>query len=465
MRTDRIIISSVSLFLGCILLSCGERNANLVGDAHSAYSEPMEEFEDDLEGLALSGRKNGEKKKSENQASKKKKNSGALSSKAGQKKKKAMEEKRADGMKTGHAVGAVVAKSQFVEGDSWNRRCAEAAAAFNPPHVTPLAAAVTAITVKHPLICHLDVRGTQLVVQSLHVPGLSEGDVVKLRGEMGYTNDVATLQPQAGSSKYKDENRYTVEVNASLIQSKVDKSVVGQQLAAGSTKTTPMAHHGVVGVFGEMTFRPEAGEFFHFLASSRVVGNPNPTGVAKRKNENARAPAPSDDPFLYVEQGSNRTKLDVLILKMGWENFFSSREIRSLPDEIKEVSVRRGNRYVVVSLSLGAVNAGEVIDVEGKLRVISRRKDGPQLATGEIVLSSSPQSVYGDSITIKFGENLAPNSSGTIQRSGAIRVTKDYPQAWINFVANTMSDLNSDGYYDVIRAGSGVKVTRYTPKQ
>ncbi|MEY4066487.1 MAG: hypothetical protein RIR26_2695, partial [Pseudomonadota bacterium] len=52
-----------------------------------------------------------------------------------------------------------------------------------------------------------------------------------------------------------------------------------------------------------------------------------------------------------------------------------------------------------------------------------------------------------------------------IRRTGAIAVTNSYPQAWINFVANTMSDKNSDGYYDVIRAGSVVKVTRFTPKQ
>ncbi|MEY4064386.1 MAG: hypothetical protein RIR26_594, partial [Pseudomonadota bacterium] len=469
MSLRRIYHRSLPFLAGSLLFSCGEKNSNLADGAFSAYSEPMEEFDDDLEGLALSGRRRDDEKKSKKQKEngennkdkketrkeKKDKNKDAVSTKAGKRKKDALQEKKKSGGKTGQAVGAVVAKTQSVaslgpsEEAKWNRSCSDAAAAFNTSLAEASSAAVFVRTVKHPLICYLNLRGNQLVVQSLRVPGMSEGDVIKVRGEMGYTNDVATEKPQAGSIDYKGENRYTVEVTASIIQAIDGNSSSGASLASGTTRTSPVQHHGVVSAMGEMSFNPLGGDFFNFVVSTAVVGNSNVTGVAKRKNENARTVAPSEDPMLYIEQGSNRTKLDVLVLRNGWQNSFNSTDISSSPEQVKEISVRRGNRYVVVSVPLDAVKAGEVFDVEGKLNVRSRRSDGPQLATGEIVLSDSPQNVSGESVTVKFGENLPSNASGSIRRTGAIAVTKNYPQAWINFVANTMSDNNSDGYYDV----------------
>ncbi len=460
-----------------LLASCGRNeNSNLAGisdyDVNLSFDERNGEQNEDSEALALKGnkksRKDANKKKNNDNKNKADKKDGKLNQNS---KKDSTKEKPqvAKGKQVGAAVAFMsqppTAKTNALGIlNDYNKRCASAAAAYNPPAAATNLPLVRTVTVRHALVCFLDLAGTKYVSQTAQVPGLSPGDQILVRAEFSYTNDVATKDAQRGSKRYKDENRYDVRVSASLGLSSSASASNGRTIVTTNRTTTPLNHHGYVVLSGETIVANGDGDKVNLITSAEVPDAPPPQNGVKRRNQNPSNAAPDDLAALFVEPKPHRTKLDVLVLRPNWQNSWTQSTLQSSAEQVKTPKVMRGMRYVVIALPLGQVKAGEVFDAEALIQVKANTPGNPGLATGHIIIADSPTSLEGQHVSVKFGENLSSGQKGTIRKVGATTASRSYTNAWMNVIVNTMSDTTSAGHLDVFSEGSSLNVRRYTPK-
>ncbi len=112
----------------------------------------------------------------------------------------------------------------------------------------------------------------------------------------------------------------------------------------------------------------------------------------------------------------------------------STTKVTALKLSGKPVPPKTYNNTVVVSLPLTNLKANSILDVRGHITITSE-KPFPVLIGHYITLTDSPTSTVGTTIIQKpLGENITKEIHHKVfQPCGVIKVTKDYPKAYINF--------------------------------
>jgi hypothetical protein len=309
----------------------------------------------------------------------------------------------------------------------------------------------------------VDLFSNPTLIQSVQVQGLKSGDQVLLRAGTGYTNDVATRSPEKGSTRYKDENRYVVKVAGDILQS-FGSSIEGVSLGRDVSQTDYVEHHGVTVIQGAALIGNPSWNVFNLVLRAKLVGGPAPRNVIPRRDNETRPIAPGGIPSVFMEPGNARTKLDVLVLSQGWESSYIQSKGKSTRKNIKTTKILRNGRYVGISLPLGPVRAGEIIDASSDIHCTAI-SNSPQLCTHQIVLSDTPMQIGGDAISFKFGKNVPSKQTSQFQYHGALTAKMDYPYgAYLNVLMNTMADDSIPGYIKLENTSS-VRYTRYIPIQ
>jgi hypothetical protein len=308
----------------------------------------------------------------------------------------------------------------------------------------------------------VDLFGTPSLIQSLKVQGLSYGDLVFVRAGTGYTNDFATKAEEKGSRRYKEENRYIVQIAGTIRQDSMS-GLGGVVIAKDVSQTNFIQHHGVTVLQGETQISDPNMNVFNFVLRGSVVGGSTPRIAIARKNENSTPLAPGGVPSVFMESGAARTKIDILALSRGWETAFIKTNFQSTRRHVRNTKITRNGRFVGISVPLGSVKAGEIFDASTDISCTAV-SDNPQLCTHQIILAESELSDEGEEITIKFGKNVPPRSSSDFSFFGAMTARRNYPYgAFMNVMVKTMSDTSSDGFLR-LEKNSTVQFSRYTPR-
>lgn len=299
------------------------------------------------------------------------------------------------------------------------------------------------------------------LIQSLQVKGLSVGDRVFVRAGTGYTNDLSTKKAEAGSSKYKGENRYTVQIAGTVRQS-ANLGVTGLVIAKDARNTDFVQHHGFTMLQGSAEISNPYQNVFNFVLKGKVVGGPTPKLAIGRNNPNSTPPAPDGLPSIFMEKGPARTKLDILVLSLGWESAFVKSNYQSNRSHIRNTKITRNGAFVGISYPLGLVRAGDIFDVSTSIDCTAM-SDSPQLCTHFVVLTDAEDSTEGEEVTIRFGKNVPPRETANFRFFGALTAAKDYSAgAFLNVVAKTMSNTTSDGFLK-LEKNSVLSFSRYIP--
>lgn len=308
----------------------------------------------------------------------------------------------------------------------------------------------------------VDLFGTPSLIQSLQVLGLATGDVVFVRAGVGYTNDLATSAIQKGSVRYKNENRYTVNIEGSIKQSS-RPGISGAVISKDAVNTDFVQHHGFTSLRGAGQISDPTNNIFNFVLRGNVVGGPTPKLAVRRNNQKATPPAPGGVPSVFMEPGSARTKLDVLIFSRGWESSFIKSNLRSSRGHVRATRVNRNARVIGISVPLGLVKAGEIFDAATEI-TCTAVSDSPQLCTHQVLLTDSELSDFGEELTIRFGKNVPPRGTSTFQFYGALTAQRNYPTgAYLNVLVKTNSDTSGSGFLR-LEKNSFVEFSRYTPR-
>jgi hypothetical protein len=308
----------------------------------------------------------------------------------------------------------------------------------------------------------VDLFGTSSLIQSVQVQGLVNGDVVFVRAGAGYTNDLATSTSQKGSVRYKDENRYTVKVEGAIQQS-ARPGIAGIVISKDSAQTDFVQHHGFTALRGAGQILNPTNNIFNFVLKGFVVGGPTPNVEVRRNNQNATPLAPNRVPSVFMEPGSARTKIDVLIFSRGWESSFVKSNFRSNRGHVRATRVSRNARVIGISVPLGSVKAGEIFDVATEI-TCTAVSDRSQLCTHQVLLIDSELADFGEELTIRFGKNVAPRGTSTFQLYGALTAQRNYPTgAYLNVMVKTHSDASGSGFLR-LEKNSFIEFSRYTPR-
>ncbi len=299
------------------------------------------------------------------------------------------------------------------------------------------------------------------LIQSLQVKGLSVGDRVFVRAGTGYTNDLATKKAEAGSSKYKGDNRYTVQIVGTVRQS-TNVGVTGLVIAKDARNTDFVQHHGFSMLQGSAQISDPNQNIFNFVLKGKVVGGPTPKIAIGRINQNSTPIAPNGVPSIFMEKGPARTKLDILVLSLGWESAFVKSNYQSDRSHIRRTRITRNGTFVGISYPLGLVRAGDIFDASTNIDCTAV-SDSPQLCTHTVVLTDAEDSTEGEEVTIRFGKNVPPRETANFRFFGALTASKDYSAgAFLNVVVKTMSDTTSDGFLKLEKS-SVMSFSRYIP--
>jgi hypothetical protein len=300
------------------------------------------------------------------------------------------------------------------------------------------------------------------LIQSLQVQGLASGDVVLVRAGAGYTNDLATASSQRGSVRYKEENRYTVNIAGAIRQSS-RPGIAGVVISKDAVNTDYVQHHGFTALRGVGQISDPANNIFNFVLRGNVVGGPTPNVAVRRKNQNSTPLAPDGVPSVFMEPGPARTKIDVLVFSRGWESSFIKSNFRSSRGHVRATRVNRNTRVIGISVPLGLVKAGEIFDAATEI-TCTAVSDRPQLCTHQVFLADSELSDFGEELTIRFGKNVPPRGTSTFQFYGALTAQKNYPSgAYLNVLVKTHSDGSGSGFLR-LEKNSFIEFSRYTPR-
>lgn len=151
----------------------------------------------------------------------------------------------------------------------------------------PSDARVRSISVQGSKSEWMDLRGNQVLIQSLPLTGVNAGDIIKVRSEFEVTNNVATKESHKGSKKYRGENRYDVNILGALKLSSDANPQSGRQISKSNEKVSVRNHHGLVVVSAETQLQ-EGDQFLNLIAESEVTKGKAPKKGMQRKSKSAR---------------------------------------------------------------------------------------------------------------------------------------------------------------------------------
>ncbi len=308
------------------------------------------------------------------------------------------------------------------------------------------------------LVRWIDLEGHEETIWRVATGGLQAGDEVRVRAELGLTNDVATKKAQSGSFVFRNMNRYVLRVHGHASLGK------GLAFAKETTTITPENHHGLLVVSGSETLQQANAGDVTLVATSEARGaNKPPTGAVKLKYPGAIAP-PGGKCLTRVDQGKG--EMTVLVLSSGWSSTWSSAKLSTNQKDVKINQLKPQQRKVAISLALGPVKQGEVFDVKAKLFLEAAKNMRPQLVSGQFLLCENAGDTKGVKVSGHHGFNVAPGKKDVFVKATAFTAAKDYPNgAFLNLVVNSNGKIaGTPRRLTVDDKKSAVEGTRYTKK-
>jgi hypothetical protein len=282
----------------------------------------------------------------------------------------------------------------------------------------------------------INLKDDRELLFSVQVPGLQRLDEVKIRAELGVTNDVATRTKQKGSELYKGEHRYDLRVAGEAHLGATASVSGGRYLGGDATKVTPQNHHGllVVSVDAAVKQSDAGSDVVNLLVRSRVPGAPEPQNAIKLSYPGAISP-PGGRALTRVDRGKGH--LHVLVLASGWQSAWTLTGLATTPGQVLDKSIEEQERTVAITLPLGAVRRGEVFDVMARLHLTSANNGRPQLASGQFLITDGPTKTSGRRVSGHHGFNVPAGQTAVLRKVAAFTADRDYPQAWLNLVVNS----------------------------
>lgn len=326
----------------------------------------------------------------------------------------------------------------------------------------------------------LPLDGTKEVVYSTPVGKLEQGDELVTRLELGMTNDVASRTRQDGAleSAYDtSEYRYDTQVEGKLIVGDSPDDTTGPELVDERGRVvSPRQHHGSLQMGGTTrideqlaTDRPA---YVNFVADGRVPGNDRGPKECHSRSTTTYDGASDfgDDCELTVDE--DHGQLHALKLTPGAGPFTHSRDSVSGSDGADSIACPSGpgswpdvdvQDQVVMSLPVGDVEKGEILDVRGMVRA-QNELDGSVLLRGGLILADGPQRIGGEAISSSHGENVLAGESLDYGRQGTIEIQHDAKDQYVNFIAYAgLRGCEKGSKLDVDQAKGSIEVDRYTP--
>jgi sialidase-1 len=237
-------------------------------------------------------------------------------------------------------------------------------------------------SVRGKLSTSVAVDGQPALVQSLRVPDLRRRDRVLARGEL-------TLKGQGASGV------------ARL------KIAGGSDPRAGrGLAVDPVTGRELITLSGEGQVQPGDGQLLNLVSKLSGAGGALPLGEAK---------------------------IDALVLSPGWETAWKRDRLRGAQQEVRRERVPAGEGAVVLSVPLGRLDRGDVLDVSAQLPV--RARGGAVDVRATLVLSSARGARRGQRLSTTSEHRLAKGSELVLAKVGAGAVRDNLPDgAFLNVV-------------------------------
>jgi len=320
--------------------------------------------------------------------------------------------------------------------------------------------------------------GQQTVVYSVSLKNLYAGEKIHVLSELGVTNDVASRTSSPGSINWNGEHRYNVGLNGKLILAGTADATHGTMITnAQGTQVSPNNHHGLYVQNGTIVVGNRLdGRDAHInlVAAAHIVGAdgavPHDTYTPHRPNMvNLHGKAQ-----LTVDKGSGG--VDVVRVATGSPNHngYTRRQQTSRPalhSQRVEGPAHVGSaphpKVVALSMPLGHVKRNEILKTKATVRVKNRAAI-PTLAGGQLILTNSPASTDGTSVSHRHGTNIgAQQDNFGLTHEGVARAHREYQHAYLNYVLYSGGPgsfrFPHNGALEVRKGEGAIHVTRYVP--
>ena len=313
-------------------------------------------------------------------------------------------------------------------------------------------------------ITGIDLRDGDTVIHSTKLTDLHAGEKLDLRSELGVTNDLSSSSAQPGSRSFNGENRFDVQMQGSVVLAESPDATKGQRLLRGDSYViSPENHHGFYNQSGTFTVPKELDGktvYLNTVAHAELEDAPGTIPENLYNRERANMVDLGGQPILTVDEGHNG--LDVV--RHAPDAPAGERMHAGGPDETfairgPESDTAKHPLASVMSIPLGRVEAGEVIDAQAWVKGYNPTSK-PSLLSGEVILADSPGATEGASVSEHGGTNIPVGETGVIHHNGAIVVRNDMDSAYLNFVSG------SGGGGDLINVLKGqgeMNAVRYRP--
>jgi hypothetical protein len=325
----------------------------------------------------------------------------------------------------------------------------------------------------------ITLAGGPQVAYSVPVEDLQEGELLQVLSQLGATNDLTSESPAPGSTIYGGLIRYPVDLHPRIVFGKNPDSTRGVELVDGRKHTlSPDEHHGVYVDDGRIKIGKElAGKdgYINLVVDAGVRGGSGPERSSWLPGMEEQPGVPSLD----IDDGHGG--LDVLRIPAEGPGAAGYAVQKLSGDPVKRAHRIAGPadgvggdqphpKTAVVSLPLGALRRGEIIDARASAAV-NNLAPQPTLAAGELLITDSPSSTEAIAgwakVTESHGTNIAPGDDGyVIERQGALKIRKNVPEAYLNLAVSSGyvgATMVPGGALELRPGSGGIQATRYTP--
>jgi hypothetical protein len=316
----------------------------------------------------------------------------------------------------------------------------------------------------------LSLDGTKQVIHSVPIKDAQAGERIMVRSELAATNDVATDHAQEGGKLWKAEHRYDVGIGTEIVLTEKPGQKTGTAIGERSEQViSPQQHHAIQNADGEIIIPEElAGKdlFVNVVADAVTQDGKPPKDCYPRLS--SKGAIPDGECALTLDPGDGMTHVTRIAPDAPEPERLDSGEgaekISSIPFPKPAIPQHDPMpRHVALSVPVGDVKKGEVLDVQSQIAFKSG-VDMPTLVTGELVLTNDPQGTDGKAVSDFQGQNIPPGEEATYHKNGTYKVEKSMKDAYVNLVLRTGAAgalYNPGGELPVVENSGRMTVDRY----
>jgi hypothetical protein len=305
------------------------------------------------------------------------------------------------------------------------------------------------------------------VIFSVQLGTTAVGDKLKVRGEVGFSNEMATKTKQSGAELWNGEWRYRVHMYSKIILANSATETTGVTLAdVKDSIVSPVRHHEQFS-FSD-SYLPTsnlAGKYVNLVSWSTMENTSTRPSNCYTLSSIQNATNFGSDCLVSVEKGHG--KLDVVRQLGSGDATWTKTDVATstkLASSVPCPTATNTPMRVAYAIPLGNIRAGEVLDVQAAIGVSSNFANyNSALASGKIIIGNSSSSTDGEIVADQNGFNLTyNNTSSTLRKAGAYRAGTAMTGKSLNLVMR--SGGGCDAGQGQLNLGSGqMTVSRYRP--